>query len=345
MNLKTKRVGCDKLFAMNISIAERLRPFQHVAGTKVLLPGTALRATIYPSLILFHDVTCADPRLVAEVPLTIHGPVQDFTVQQDLEKGCLLVWGFAASGYFRYTLSYNDGVHCSFEKGGESFKVDIHTAAVAIGKTSRLSLGNHKAQDWSLVGRRKDLKEVFPAWLRLGQLLPTGESSGTGTVELLTACREVERLELVPRFQDLFAAGFEGILSPRLSDTQHQGFGLSSANPEDSPLVLLTEGAKLIQSLFVDQEGDVLAILPKLPPEFHSGRLVDYTWNSKGTLDLEWTKKFLRRMVLRAEVDATVHLRFQKALNRFRLNGNYLSVNQPITIEAGKLYVFDRFES
>lgn len=333
---------------MRITISERLRPYQHVAGTQVLIPGTFVGATVFPALIRLHDFFQAEPKLLAEVPLPIRGPVKDFTVQQNLETGDVVVWGFGLEGYFRYRITYDNAVHILFDKGGENIKLDVFSVTFPVGDTVRLSLGNHKAQDWSLVKRRLDLTEILPAWLRLGELIQVPQGSGKGTAALLHKCRQLidqkQKTDIVPNLTALFTVGFEGILSPRLFDHEYQGFQFSVPESTDSPLVLLAEGAQLISSLFVQPTHKSLSILPVLPPEFHSGRLVRYRWKGYGLIDMEWSKKMIKKMIFTSEVTDSIYFQFQKEVQRFRLNGVHLPVNQELKVVSGQKYLFDRFE-
>ncbi len=299
-----------------IVIAQRLRPFSHEPGTKCLLPGSTHEVTIYPALIVINK---------QEIPIPLTGPVQDFTVQLDLEKGYVKVWGHYVEGFLRYRIQANTDGSFSIitEKSPleNLFPQEMKTPYQPQSE-ERLSLGSHKAQDWSLVSRRADLSEIFPVWFRLGQLLPHSHSEDIDS--LLSTCQQQifsrEKLKIFPSFLNLFRAGFDSILAPRLIDTQHQGFPLPPVG-KGSPLALLTEGSKLIRSLFFSQEGNKIEILPLLPPEFHAGRFVSISCGALGTLDMEWTKKSLRRLVFHSHTNSEIQFIFPKELKSYRLEG------------------------
>lgn len=202
---------------------------------------------------------------------------------------------------------------------------------VPCGHVERLALGSHKKQEWELVRRRCDLAEILPIWFRLGQMVPQVATKLTGTAELL------ERGE----FRKAFLAGFSGIMTPHLEDRMHYGYTEGDAQ-ESSPLVLLTEGYKRIRKLFL-VESDEIAILPELPTELHAGRMLGLKV-SAGELDLEWSKKFIRRMQLRAEIDGVVKFSFAKGVKRMRVNGKVIGVDG-VEVEKGSVYQFDRFET
>lgn len=345
---------------MYITVAQRLRPFSHLPGTYFILPGTALRFQLFPALIRVHNLSDPEPVLVDEIPLDVKGPVKDFTMQQDLEKGILRVWGKTATGFMRYRILALPEEKIPYairvEKGTPLREKPPAAAPYFPVKTDRLSLGSHKAQDWDKMVLRSDLKEILPLWHRLGQLIPpTNTDYPQGTISLLKQCEEAinsgESTEIYPAFHNLFLAGFDLGLSPRLKDDQHQGFQLSPVSVKGiSPLALLSEGAALIRRLFMQCKEHNIRILPSLPPEFHSGRLVQVPCGSWGNLDLEWSKKIVRRMVFTPAADITLNFDFQKQVKRFRLRtgennpGQWLPNGSPVTMPAGFNYLFDRFE-
>ena len=181
---------------MRITIAQRLRPFSHTPGACCLLSGSVLRFQFFPTKIVIDDLSGPTPREVTYLDLNLTGPVKDFTVQQDLEKGMLRVWGHYKEGFVRYSIAAGTEP-CSFifkveksPKSGvrsETLNKTLHAKEMLcflngdivselLSSTPkehcRLSLGSHKAQDWYLVQRRADLQEIFPVWHRLGKMLP-----------------------------------------------------------------------------------------------------------------------------------------------------------------------------
>lgn len=328
-----------------------------------MLPGTTLRFQVFPALFRVHDLSEKEPVLLSENYLNVVGPVKDFTVEQDLEHAVIRVWGHTKSGYMRYKIIPNEQTNSfqvSIEKqpeDGLGWSVDHSqpSQSFVAPSTARLSLGLHKAQDCTLLRRRCDMAEIFPLWFRLGQITPkrTSKCYPEGTLALLENCRDAiarcARLEILSAFRNLFLAGFSAGLSPRLNDEQYQGFSLPPVVDEQSPLVLLTEGAQLIQSLFLQSNSDSVDILPVLPPEFHSGRILGVTCPF-GEIDLEWSKKTIRRMIFRVTTTQQIQFRFQKEIARFRLRespqdrGLILLASKPTILEAGRHYFLDRFE-
>lgn len=343
---------------MRITIAERLRPYIHRPGVYCLLPGSTLRLQVFPGLLRVYDLASAQPMLVHEIPWNIVGPVKDFTVMQDLEKGCVRIWGKTQTGFMRYSC-YATGPSTFailLEKNPQDALrlpqelLSVSTSHLApIGE--RLSLGNNKAQDWELIQRRQVMEEIFPHWFRLGQWVPSflPTSAREGTLALLF--EETTPEKIIPAFEKLFQAGFEGLLAPRLEDEDYQGMQLPTLSKgfSGSALQLLTEGTAMIRRLFVLHTDKMMHLLPSLPPEFHYGRLIGIQWPSVGVVDIEWSKKRLRRMVLRSQSDNEVQLQFSH-LETYRLRkgnrdrGSRRTSHETLKLLPNEHYFLDNFQ-
>ena len=368
---------------MKISIAESLRPFSHLPGTSTILPGCGYQVQIYPCLIRIFHLKNSLPTLLSEVNLELKGPLEEFTVCNDLEKGRITVFGKTSSGWLRYHVmsSKNSQEVYMFVDRTPSGGLSIyhhhdHRVLHAnermmitgnhplfepfqVPLCSRLSLGNHKHQDWDLIKRRLNLGEIFPLWHRLGQLVPSsnnGQKLNEGTLTLLDTCRKItqegkpEKAE--ENWLNAFKGGFASMLTPRLKDEDFQGLikddePLSSKN---SPLVLLTEGAHLIQSLFFRKENDTLHFLPFLLPCFSFGRLIDIPLEGVGMLSFEWSKKNIRRLILFAEKDQKLTLEFRSDVRTYRLRedkndkGGRKKNHSSLPLKKNSHYLFDNFE-
>ncbi len=404
---------------MHIKIAERLHPYSHTPGVKLLLPGSLWQLEIFPALIRIYDATQAIPKVLTEIELSIDGPINDFTAMLDLEHAHICVYGHGSAGFMRYRLqamafpgikahslaihiektpplglTWSVGEPYSMQKGQNLEDSSYFELGAVAQKTrpkdvllldmpfpqpiningeaklqplepysppaaERLSLGNHKSQDWDMVCRRRDLTEVLPAWLRLNQLIPYEGSlakSKKGTLALLSQCeksvQEKDKIQLVKVFLNLLTAGFHGILVPSLNDERYQGFNLEKVLPGDAltPLLLLRDGARSLRGLFIETAGDTLRILPALPPEFHCGRFVDVECAGLGQLDMEWSKKNIRRMIFRAALDGSIFFAFQNHVKTMRVRqgtkdrGRIQPAEASVQIEKGKEYFLDDFE-
>jgi len=302
---------------MRIKIATKLRPFSHQPGTCCLIPYTTWEVRVFPTKLFFRDLSNGktQERSVDQV-----GPIKGFTVVDDLERGRVEIFGRAKGGYFRTFIT------------AESYpflkKFDLPV------DEKRLSLGCHKKQDWELIQRRSEMAEIFPFWVRLAQLIPQMPFPSIGTAGLIAE----GKLDLA------FQAAFQGVLCPRLRDENYLGIIPDLKIPSDvSPLGILHEGARQIERLFFYEEGEELHLLPNLPKELHAGRFIHLSTEAGDSIDLEWSKKQLKKVVIRAKQTRKIHLRLQSKIRRFRVSKNPHKSGEPIQLQAGETLYLDRF--
>lgn len=320
-----------------IKISQRLRPFSHLPKATCLLPTTQCIVEACPALVRIQEFS---GKVVKELKLDVQGPLKQFTLMQDLERGCVTLF----SEQYRFHIL--PSLEIVFQKNPPLPPLELK---------ERLSLGSHKKQEWEMIKRRCDFREIFPLWLRLGSLLklPKRKRENVGIFGLLEECREAvhsHRSEtIIPAFERLFLAGFGKMLVPRSEDTDFQGILPADFEPSlSSPLYLLTEGAELIRSLFLLSSENEIAILPNLPPEFFAGRLVNLK-TDYGEIDLEWSKKTVRRLIFRATKSGEMTFHFRSNLRRYRLRTNLrekgatLCCGESLEIKSGSHYLLDQF--
>ncbi|MDN3505713.1 MAG: hypothetical protein P0S96_00590 [Simkaniaceae bacterium] len=243
--------------------------------------------------------------------LTI-APSTKFTVMLDLEKGRLLVCG----------------KELSLEKQS------------LFPSKKRLYMGVHKKQDFEMIKRRSDMAEVFPLWLKLSQLIPEVAlpSKPIGTMQLL----EEGRLE------DFFQAGFQGLFCPRLKDENYLGL-IPDFDPPNNlcPLGLLHEGARQIEELFFFADKNTWHFLPALPKEFHAGRFIHLETLEGDELDIEWSKKQLKKVIIRPITSREIKLSLKKGLKTFRIRKSLRQSGElakgAVSLKAGQTLYLDRF--
>ena len=142
-----------------ISIREKTRPFSHHVNTRSPLPGTNLVVQGSPEKIVIGDL---------EVVLG-HDPYLPFTQILDLERNCVWISG---KGFRVKVFAVASGIYV-----GERFFSHEHSFHLPK-NIERLSFGVHKAQDWEMVLRRMDMKEILPVVYHLSQKVPKEEEAG-----------------------------------------------------------------------------------------------------------------------------------------------------------------------
>jgi len=335
---------------MNIRIAKQKHPFSHLPGVVCPLPQSSWCVQVFPTLAVLKHLEGKDTDI--HIPFAWEGPVKEFTVRLNVDKGAVEVFGKAKQGYFSYQIvRLKEGIILEWKKTPIPSSRKMFAISDFFEEKAPclevLSLGVHKTPDWDLVKRRLDFKEIFPVWLKLAHHFPKKSEEA---LELLEACRQASRKDILDHFTSLFLAGFSGVLTPRLEDLDFHGVMKRAASSHSSPSVLLTKGAELIRSLFVCMEGDTLYILPKLPSEFPAGRFIHVACMPGVEMDLEWSKHLARRLVLRSFCTQHLKVRFQKEIRTFRLSrsrkdrGEILPVDTPLKLEAHAEIYLDCFQ-
>ena len=100
--------------------------------------------------------------------------------------------------------------------------------------------------------------------------------------------------------------------------------------------------------LFVEFHDNTLTLLPCLPKELHAGRFIGIKVTQDLLVDMEWSKKMLKRVIFYPQKERRLQLSLQKDLRFFRLScgskqqGKKLSVDEPLYLEKGRRYLLDR---
>lgn len=326
---------------MLIRINRRLKPFTHIPGTKIPIPYSPFVLHPFPTHLTISKNGC----LFSEHSLPLSGPVKGFTAELDLEKGHIRVFGTAREGYYEALIKGDDrGVAYEVKKGPPELQ-SFGKAAASHRRYERLSLGSHKSQEWSGIERRGDPIEYLPIWMALGQVVPVAlQDNKGGTLDMLAGAHDLTSLK------HIWLAGFDGMMAPRLMDTDHHGFSLTPPDGSLSPLPLLTEGARIIRQLFIEERGQEVLVLPRLPQEFHAGRLVDVTLLSGLQMNLEWSKKEIRRLEIFAPHEMALPLKFSKGVTSFRVRtslqdrGTRRPAEKTLQCEKETWYILDNFK-
>lgn len=367
---------------MALTSPMRFLPFSHNPGTMCLIPGSHLACQIFPAMLCVYDSKGASRPLIGTVRFSDLGPLDQFCVQQDLEKGRVIVSGFAPSGFVRYIITaLQDGgswkIECKKQMGNIAVELDNKaykvikegdvgenqsqtitfcfgnepSKALSLPPRERLTLGIDKSQEWSQVVRRCQMQEILPYWYWLAQSVarPTECAEMVDAPSLYKnlqqAIQHKQRDEIVGHLKALFVTGFGHQLVCRVTDSDFHGYPLPVvASADISPGVLLEHTFRLIRSLFFTEHEGSLAILPLLPPEFACGTLSGITTSKGHSISIEWTKHVVRRVQIIASVDDELDLEFQKQITGFRLEKCHFSTPARLKIRANHIYLLDNFQ-
>ncbi len=289
---------------MKIEICGHIKPFSHAQhGIFVILPGTTIAFIIHPSLI---EVLGSK-----SIKLDIEGPLLDFTVALDVERSEIHVYGTSKKGYLHYKI-------ISSENGFELLSLRDRFNQLSFTKNlkhektifsfEKLHLGINKKQDIDLIQKRMDMKEILPFLFMMGQRYT------------LDNAWRLPSIKSYKELQELYLLFFKGFFIPSLNDN------LGIKNPhfqKDLPACFLANFKEAIGALFFKETKDSLFILPHLFPEFACGRMTHIKlFDSKLELNMEWSKKKIAKVILKAFAPLKFTLYFPSEVDRFRVRSS-----------------------
>ena len=330
---------------MKIAIAQRLRPFSHRPGVYVPLPKASCLLRVFPTRIEWESEGKKQ-----SITIGLTGPVDDFTVQLDLEKESILIFGRAKEGYFRLVLRAEEkGIRLLVEKAfAEGILIDekrlfpkqdlFYSVPFSFSSSQeweRLSLGGHKKQDVDELIKQDFLKELLPLFYALSQKMPELEGEKVGSATLLGT-----------HLSSFCKAAFFDLLSPRLFDDQYQGL-CPLEGKEKNPFFLFSEFKHWIRSLFFIEKEKEITLLPST--SFDAGRMVGVKASSVGRIDFEWCSFRLRRAVIHSSTKEPFFLKTAFPFHSFRVSelGSVEKkrhlIKEPLFLKEGKRYLLDQF--
>jgi hypothetical protein len=294
-----------------------------------------------------------------------------------VEEGAVKVFGMSLHGYFRYFLKQeqqglflildrlpSSGMVVSFSGLAEKFhagaKIALSTKKPQPFSPSleRLSLGVNKALDMSKIKRRQDLKELLPLWLAVGFKIPTVDCAGGQGFAEMALCQLEQSIargdssEALKLLKVLYLAGFEGIFTPRMVDEEYQGITSDALfTSKGSSLQLLSRSAAAIRSLFFQGNKEGVSLLPCLPKGFVSGVYKGVVNPSGHTIDMAWSKGYLRMAVITPSCPGSLQLSLQKNIKSFRVRkslkdrGSFIKAGDSVDFSCIHPLFLDRFET
>lgn len=331
-----------------VSINLQLRPFDMQPGRAIFVPGSYWVCQIYPAKVSFFSFVTKES---GEAPLPLQGPVKNFHVQVDLEKGHIEVSGIAEQGFFRFFIHAKKGRLFLEKKKGivPSMLLGQLPNIPIAGQFPALSLGIHKKQDWALISRRCDPAEFLPFWLRWSYWIPPTLQKKEGVNPLLKELLEASTENVHGHLQKTFLGCFYDMFIPREDDG---GLALLSAGVQFQGDLLQTlhEGAKYIERCFLCEEEGGFRLLATLPAEFHAGRFIRFFSQQGDKISMEWSKKKIRRIFFSCGKTRWIQWKVgssQKScrfsLKGFLQEGSRVLLKKPLFFEAGRDYCLDNF--
>ncbi|HRW58264.1 MAG TPA: hypothetical protein P5048_01450 [Chlamydiales bacterium] len=361
-----------------IQLNDRYTYFSHRYGEKLMLPGTELALEVYPTKIIISPLMRKEEKF--EIHFDFLGPMKGFTIFQNLDKNYIEINGHIRMGHFRFRIvAKEEGIDlmavkmpagelkfsfiskvssikqiCGFMHAKETLFVPWKFATKFEKSISKISFGVFKQKDVSMMQRRFLLTEYLPYWHLLSQKVPFFTSTIEGTAKFLDQCIPLICMKNKKKIEDLLEltlrSGFSTFLMPRLLDEEYQGILVDQkVSKKAHPTILFEYGKKIIESLFLYTEPEKVFVLTCMPPSISHGKAINLK-TEYGTFDVEFSKKFLKKLVFRPSYDCSFVFKLQSKIKSFRMKesrkefGTTLHSNDKISFVKGRKYFFDKFQ-
>lgn len=300
---------------MMIKIANRFRPYSKNLRCKARIPASCFDVEVFPSYLKVYR----DEKVALEISFKMHAPFQSITTMQDIEKKRLLIFGEASEGYFRYSLAHHeDALSLKLERSSFmilykiesiedlSFSGSLHALLnkekdlvfktkekeIKAPHIERISFGNHKAQDMTLIRRRLDPKEFLPIWFFLGQFAKKDEVK--------------EEVFPLSSFKESFKSHYFDLFSKSDLSPKHLG------HKEEQDPISLYGGYVQIRRLLLHSQKGIHSILTDLPHTLDAGRAKGLKIEEGVYMDLEWSKKKIKKVIIHSNKKTSLTLRFKR---------------------------------
>jgi hypothetical protein len=341
--------------------------FSSRPGVKISLPGSAHVVQAFPTALRLFLCRPDGLELVRELVFPKLGVPHDWRVLLDAMRRTICIEGKGSSGFFRLRIEQTfEGLSLRSMKG--PFEVRMHDQVVPLQKNEslilaqppylpvpfpmpRLLLGCNKARQWDRISASPEMSEVLPLWYEFGSGGGVAdEPSSTLFGAVVKAIHAKDTPAVFPAYEVLFRAGVEGMFAPKKTDDCFLGYDMPIW-PDGMELTAVHDHVcATIRSLFFTEEGAVVTLLPCLPRECVAGRLLHERLSTGHTINIEWRKGVLRRVLLRAAHDGV--LTFKAALRTgsirsLRTPGRKKQVlfGEPIEVRQGENYLLDNFSA
>lgn len=343
-----------------------LPAFTRRPGTKIYLAGSSNVICVYPTALRIYTCHFDELELQKEVLFPEIGPVVGWTAYVDSMRQVIQIEGKGRLGFVRYRIhTTEDGVSLTPSSG--MMKISMHGVVSEVAKcddyilaeercilprfpTPRLLLGCNKAPNWDRIMDHPTMEEVLPFWYTLAS--PNAEASFEPSSSLfgsiVEAINKHKTLEILSAFETFFRVAIDGFFAPKRIDDRFFGYPFPILPDEISLSAVHPSICTMIRSLFLQESGNIIDILPCLPKELVSGRLLHETLTSGHRIDIEWRKSGVRRILLHATKDGAITIKAQAATATLRpiqskARKRVVKIGDTIEVEEGKSYLLDNF--
>lgn len=344
---------------MTIAIHHKLKPFSHLKKQAVLIPGSSTLFTCYPCRLEGFNLFQMKPLFCLE--FKINNFFLDFTSEVDFEKKVLRLFGRPEAGFIEIKVFKKDqGIYLKLERcfqdrlelilDGKALILNVkETLKIAeenfaiFDSNERVDFGVSKKQDLLSIEQSKCLKQYLPYIFSLGTKLKLQDPlTSVYPLNFIKTWPLLNQNELKKALEKVLFGFFSTGFIPTFDDVYHQGLACDQ-NAKISPLYLLSKIAFWFKDGVIKHSGSTLEFFSQIPTELVAGKACDLCFDF-GKVHIEWTKGFLRQIILVIEKDVGLDLVFPKNVKSYRMKKNK-KIHPSTQIFTPGVYHLDRFEA
>jgi len=352
---------------MLIRIKEKFKIISHDLGTSFLILNTSYFVKIYPGILSFKDLSSNN---TFKVFLKFQGSVKNFTILQNLFNGNIEVNFHTKKGFLAYKIFVKEkNVYLYFDRiTDQDLKIEfnnlinvslkqkillpIKLISITIPE-ELLFLGIYKKSDLYFIRKRENLNEILPFIFLYSQFYLEARYScclkkKCLLKEINKCIQKKEKQNLNETFLNAFKVHFFSAFIPRMNDEEYQNI-VDIDEKGLNPFCVFNNFYHSIKSMLIEFSDNQLFILPCLLKEFHHGRAVNIK-TSIGSIDIEWSKKLLKKAIFRPLRNDRLKLVLQSDIKTFRIRtsknekGKIFKNLDNIAFQKNKIYLLDKFK-
>jgi len=314
-------------------------PFSHRPGIRVWLGGVVVH--LFSTAFEIEGKVHTLPGLGVPTKWTVYMSNRHIEVE-----------GYGKDGFFRYRLYIEDkslifrackGVP-QMERGENKVLAFI---APYEPQESRLLLGCHRAPYFDRIQLKPDILEVLQLWYQVSRPDVGIKVEPSILLDLVHLVEKRERALVLPQLEVLFRAGITDFFVPKQIDDLYLGYEqVIFPEPSEAHKVVVA----CIRALFLQEQSEYIKLLPCLPKECLSGRLLREHLSSGHSIDIEWRKHAVRRVIIHAACDDCIRLSSPHMSQCYvrplplRLRKKKYTLGEPLELKAGTRYLLDHWE-
>jgi hypothetical protein len=334
----------------------------HKNGIKTILPQTPFVLELFHTALRLYRLDESTP--ILEIIFPNIGLVANWTAFFDYSHQQVVVEGFSSEGFFRYVVSIkSDGIYLTARKKPLMMRLSLEEQTLTLDKPFLLAkhrvsfseqsrpcllLGCNKAPLIDAMREHPIMEQILPVIYH--QAMPAKISLTTESLlgKIVDAVENGRRADVLGLVRLFWTIALVGNCVPKRFDDLFFGYEaplIPASVPLDQALHILSHA---IRCLFIQEDKQQIYLLPCLPKEFLSGRLLDEVLQSGHRISFEWRRGAVRRILLHAVSDdeivfhtgaASCSIRCLTLKNR-KTDQN---LSDSIAIKSGYRYLLDNF--